>query len=208
MNGATAQYELNTSILEYVKPEIRNTYVFPISSQCAKRITNRILLLHTESWWLNGSQSLSFTHLYMSYPLWISYLFTKLWLLFVTAAFLFCLQKKTYYFANRPHIFRYVEGIKIIAQRNWILLLGKSIQLLIVFSYIAELQCNTSSYQRIEITKWNTSIMKTIDAGLLTCHRNSREMRPECEDITWFSCSDCVMFERALYPFIFGCWFF
>ena len=49
MNGATAQYELNTSILEYVKPEIRNTYVFPISSQCAKRITNRILLLHTES---------------------------------------------------------------------------------------------------------------------------------------------------------------
>lgn len=144
----------------------------------------------------------------MSYPLWISYLFTKLWLLFVTAAFLFCLQKKTYYFANRPHIFRYVEGIKIIAQRNWILLLGKSIQLLIVFSYIAELQCNTSSYQRIEITKWNTSIMKTIDAGLLTCHRNSREMRPECEDLIWFSCSDCVMFERAWYPFIFGCWFF
>lgn len=115
--------------------------------------------------------------------------------------------KKTYYFANRPHIFNYVEGIKIIAQRNWILLLGKSIQLLIVFSYIAELQCNTSSYQRIEITKWNTSIMKTIDAGLLTCHQNSREMRTECEDLIWFSCSDCVMFERAWYPFTFGCWF-
>lgn len=115
--------------------------------------------------------------------------------------------KKTYYFVNRPHIFNYVEGIKIVAQRNWILLLGKSIQLLIVFSYIAELQCNTSSYQRIEITKWNTSI-KTIDAGLLTCHQNSREMRTECEDLTWFSCSDCVMFERAWYPFIFGCWFF
>lgn len=119
--------------------------------------------------------------------------------------FSFVYKKKTYYFANRPHIFRYVDGIKIIAQRNWILLLGKSIQLLIVFSYIAELQCNTSSYQRIEITKWNTSIMKTIDAGLLTCHRNSREMRPECEDLIWFSCSDCVMFERAWYPFTFGC---
>lgn len=91
--------------------------------------------------------------------------------------------KKTYYFANRPHIFNYVEGIKIIAQRNWILLLDNSRQRLIVFSYIAELQCNTSSYQRIETTKWNTSI-KTIDAGLLTCHQNSREMRTECEDLT------------------------
>ena len=99
-----AQYELNTSILEYVKPEIRNTYVFPISSQCAKRATNRILLLHTESWWLNGSQSLSFTHLYMSYSLWVSYLFTKLWLLFVTAAILFCLQENVLLCKSPAHI--------------------------------------------------------------------------------------------------------